>query len=897
MFDMRHSIVKRAPRVAVQPRMWHPSRQPNTPAHPSESTTATLHPFPNHLQPSPHIQQQRMEMNMTPPPAHGKMHPPSTQKRPLPQNGNTEHQNVFGSVMGNPAGSGGGVGSGGGGGNLSGGHGGEGPKIYASVYSGVPVLECMIRGISVMRRNHDSWVNATQILKVAGIPKSARTKILEKEILGGVHEKVQGGYGKYQGTWIPLTRGQELAAQFGVTSFVAPIFDFVPTPHNLAALPQVRQETPDRSKPQPTTQNQPHLHQSVPRLGPGMMVLPPQYTPSHMTDSSGRSMTQFTHGQLTMSQTPFNEDHSMTLPHHPSALAYAGQQLYYSPQPQHPYYLPRPDMTPINSDGRVLAPAPEINGMGMSMGNEIYVDQYGQPILPTGHYVVNGNMNGEPPIKRSRSEEQNGVQQEVIPVQGDISMEQDEDEDDIEPSSRPILPGSMRLSTRPPRPRQTAETERIRAKLLGLFASSETPDLREVFGIPADAPMDVDVDTIIDPHGHTALHWACAMARMPLVEQLIGFGADIHRGNFAGETPLIRSVLTTNHAESGTFVHLLTHLAPSIRTLDQAYRSVLHHIALIAGVRGRASAARTYLVGVLEWVAREQQQSQENGEAGGGEMSLKNLVDVQDVHGDTALIVAARVGNKGLVQLLLDAGADKARANKLGLKAADFGVETEALKLSPGEVVVSSLRSEVPKPERHSRDVQKNITAMFETISRSHDEEMTEKQTRLNVIEQNVRHATRSLAERRTQITSLQKSLDELEQLSQKTNNISRILSSSSMDDIVSNPIFGPNVNTRYSGGEEIIIPGRGEKDSIGTLRRMCAWEDTVGQILEEKMKLLEGESSEKAVRYRKLVSLCTKVPVDQVDGMLDGLTKSVESDGSQVDLGRLSQLLNRIRG
>lgn len=44
-----------------------------------------------------------------------------------------------------------------------------------------------------MRRSHDSWVNATQILKVAGIPKSSRTKILEKEILVGIHEKVQGG--------------------------------------------------------------------------------------------------------------------------------------------------------------------------------------------------------------------------------------------------------------------------------------------------------------------------------------------------------------------------------------------------------------------------------------------------------------------------------------------------------------------------------------------------------------------------------------------------------------------------------------------------------------------------------------------------------------------------------
>lgn len=37
------------------------------------------------------------------------------------------------------------------------------------------------------------WVNATQILKVAGVHKSARTKILEKEVLNGIHEKIQGG--------------------------------------------------------------------------------------------------------------------------------------------------------------------------------------------------------------------------------------------------------------------------------------------------------------------------------------------------------------------------------------------------------------------------------------------------------------------------------------------------------------------------------------------------------------------------------------------------------------------------------------------------------------------------------------------------------------------------------
>jgi hypothetical protein len=52
-----------------------------------------------------------------------------------------------------------------------------------------------------MRRKVDSYLNATQILKVAGVEKEKRTRILQGEIESGVHEKVQGGHGRYQGTW------------------------------------------------------------------------------------------------------------------------------------------------------------------------------------------------------------------------------------------------------------------------------------------------------------------------------------------------------------------------------------------------------------------------------------------------------------------------------------------------------------------------------------------------------------------------------------------------------------------------------------------------------------------------------------------------------------------------
>lgn len=51
-----------------------------------------------------------------------------------------------------------------------------------------------------MRRRHDDWINATHILKAAGFDKPARTRILEREVQKELHEKVQGGYGKYQGT-------------------------------------------------------------------------------------------------------------------------------------------------------------------------------------------------------------------------------------------------------------------------------------------------------------------------------------------------------------------------------------------------------------------------------------------------------------------------------------------------------------------------------------------------------------------------------------------------------------------------------------------------------------------------------------------------------------------------
>ena len=80
-----------------------------------------------------------------------------------------------------------------------------------------------------MRRRSDAWFNATQLLKVVGLDKSQRTRVLEKEIQKGVHEKVQGGYGKYQGTWIPKEIALSLADHYHIRELLEPILSFDPS--------------------------------------------------------------------------------------------------------------------------------------------------------------------------------------------------------------------------------------------------------------------------------------------------------------------------------------------------------------------------------------------------------------------------------------------------------------------------------------------------------------------------------------------------------------------------------------------------------------------------------------------------------------------------------------------
>ncbi|KAG0093253.1 hypothetical protein BGZ92_006746 [Podila epicladia] len=188
--------------------------------------------------------------------------------------------------------------------------------------------------------------------------------------------------------------------------------------------------------------------------------------------------------------------------------------------------------------------------------------------------------------------------------------------------------------------------------------------------ILVNPPADLDFNLIIDEEGHTPLHWAVAMARTKVVRLLVQHGADVFRVNNQGQTALMRSVLFTNNFDMKTFPSLLEILQKTIFTIDNNDQTVFHHVAATAGMRGKVHASRYYMECLVEKLIQHPSE-------------LASIINVQDAAGDTALIIAARVGNKKVVRLLMDAGADSKIRNKAGRNADDMLGDIEALRLIP----------------------------------------------------------------------------------------------------------------------------------------------------------------------------------------------------------------------
>jgi len=180
-------------------------------------------------------------------------------------------------------------------------------------------------------------------------------------------------------------------------------------------------------------------------------------------------------------------------------------------------------------------------------------------------------------------------------------------------------------------------------------------------------PPEMDFNIVIDDEGHTALHWAAAMAKIDVIQLLIEHGVDTFQVNLDGQTALMRSVLFSNNFDQKSFPALLEMLQKTIFTIDKDEQTVFHHIVNTAGQRGKIHAARYYLECLLEKLMPHPSE-------------LASIINVQDHVGDTALTIAARltVGGKKVVKLLVDSGADMRIQNRQGKNAEDYMLEQQS---------------------------------------------------------------------------------------------------------------------------------------------------------------------------------------------------------------------------
>lgn len=535
-----------------------------------------------------------------------------------------------------------------------------------------------VNGIAVMRRRSDSWLNATQILKVAGVDKGKRTKVLEKEILSGEHEKVQGGYGKYQGTWINYRRGREFCRQYGVEELLRPLLDY---DVGNDGAPGMGVETP--TKEQAMAANRKRFYtQGV----------------------DGRS------GGTNAGAGTFFQNISSTASNALAAMNKAAR--YNSPAPR-PGSRPTSQMPPRNSQQSMLGSQESFRSNSQQSVPQLARDNSFGAASDSAYATQNmHNFNDdtqEPPRKRikhmspekSFSQRTNGNMnldgptREATPTEAGESfiyqqaLSQPQQYQNAA-AQGPFMDGEI-PSALPPLPHPgDQQTEAKQALILDLFTdhASSTTDFSQHPAIMQLSGQDLDLP--LDQSANTALHWAATLARVPLMRLLISRGASIFRGNIAGETPLMSAVMVNNNLDHSSFPELLEILAPLIEVRDAKGRTILHHIAVACGIKGRGASSKYYLEALLEFLVRNQA-------AGSGAKTIglmrfmSEMVNARDMAGNTALNLVSRIGNRSIIQQLIEVQADPTIPNLKGLRPIEFGVgEDGALGDNLGQQISSS---------------------------------------------------------------------------------------------------------------------------------------------------------------------------------------------------------------
>ncbi|CUM66171.1 uncharacterized protein PRCAT00003829001 [Priceomyces carsonii] len=487
-------------------------------------------------------------------------------------------------------------------------------QIYSATYSNVPVFEFVTSEGPIMRRKSDSWINATHILKIARFPKAKRTRILEKDVQTGIHEKVQGGYGKYQGTYVPLDIGASIAKNFDVFDVLRPIFEF--------KYIEGKSETPP---PAPK-----HSHASASNVArrQSSFTQPARKAKSmnSITGEPPRKRGRPRRIPLKTLQPSLNHSDTVPIDNNPNSGPNIGtfkrSDSLSSLQNNHHPSLSRQD---TQQDALIISSNLNITGQDLQ--------------------VVESD--DERDIKDSPSELMSGKELFGTPRDSFERIVQSHHQHD------PY--GLLQYQNAPPS-NSLSKGELIYneyfSSLLTYFLddnkirSSSIPDY--ILNPPLPVAS-INVNRPIDNDGNTIFHWACSMASVSIIEFLMEtFNIKPDLRNNKGETPLMFLVKFSNSYQLKNFLTLLELLLDSILLVDNSGKTVLHHIALIDN-KNKEKFARYYMETLFSKII----ELLDDDDLPDKKDLIVKFINHQDSDGNTAFHIVAYHLNKKCIKVLI----------------------------------------------------------------------------------------------------------------------------------------------------------------------------------------------------------------------------------------------------
>ncbi len=161
---------------------------------------------------------------------------------------------------------------------------------------------------------------------------------------------------------------------------------------------------------------------------------------------------------------------------------------------------------------------------------------------------------------------------------------------------------------------------------------------------------------------------------------------------------------------------------------------------------------------------------------------------------------------------------------------------------------------------------------MIDALNTEFIGEVDAKQRQLGDIQNQLRTATRELAAQRKHHQRSQATCAELDEVLSRIKNVKKAIKSGQ----TFNYVDGAAALSSNQMNLDPYIPEDDSPKSLASLRRIRAWHAQVDQVVSNRINFMKGRNAEKEMQCKKLVSLCTGVPLESVEPVSEAAIQGV---------------------